>query len=71
MELWIAVAVVVGLVILGAWMIDRRFRRHGHRLRASSSMWRNEVREHRRDVRAGDAQDYINSDRSWTREKVR
>ncbi len=71
MGLWIAVAVVVGLLVLGAWMVDRRGRRRGHRLRGSGSMWRDDVREHRRDVRAGDAQDFMNSDRAWMRDKRR
>jgi hypothetical protein len=71
MGVWIAVAVVVGLGVLAAWMVDRRARRRGHRLRGGGSMWRDEVREHRRDVKAGDAQGYMDSDRSWTRDKRR
>ena len=71
MGIWITVAVIVGLVLVAAWIADRRARRHGHRLRRGASMWRDEVREHRRDVRAGDAQDFINSDRTWTRDKKR
>jgi hypothetical protein len=71
MGIWIAIAVLVGLALVGAWIVDRRDRRRGHRLRRSRPMWRDEVREHRRDVRAAENQQYMNPDRSWTRDRRR
>jgi hypothetical protein len=69
--IWIALAVVVGLALVGAWIVDRRDRRRGHRLRRSGSMWRDEVREHRRDARADENQKSMNSDHSWMRDRRR
>jgi hypothetical protein len=71
MGIWIAVAVGVAVVLVAAWIWDRRARRHGHRLRRGSSIWRDEVREHRRDIRAADSQRFMNRDRSWTRDRRR
>jgi hypothetical protein len=67
----VVVVAALGGILVAAALVDRASRRHGHRLRGGGSMWEEEVREHRRDVRAGDAQHYMNPDRAWTRRQRR
>ena len=55
---------VLAVLLLSAAVFDRRARARGHQLRDAGS-W-NAVRETRRDIKAGQTQSFLNSDRSWT-----
>ncbi|GAB4079646.1 hypothetical protein GCU67_02330 [Modestobacter muralis] len=59
---WAVVGVVVLLVLVGAWRMDRAVQRRGSRASHHSDLWY-EVRESRRDV---DAMNPCSSDSSWT-----
>jgi hypothetical protein len=67
MEFWLVVAVVLAAVLGAAALVDRAARRRGHDVRGGGAIWEEEVREHRRDVHAGDMQGHMDADRSWTR----
>jgi hypothetical protein len=71
MEFWIVVGVVVAALLGVAALVDRASRRRGHATRGGGSIWVEEVREHRRDVRAGDLGNHLNTDRTWTRDNRR
>jgi len=58
------VIAVLAVLLLSAAVFDRRARARGHQLRDAGS-W-NAVRETRRDIKAGQTQLYLGSDRSWT-----
>jgi len=58
------VIAVLAVLLLSAAVFDRRARARGHQLRDAGS-W-NAVRETRRDIKAGQAQSFLGSDRSWT-----
>ena len=62
---------VVVLIVTIAIVIDRRDRRAGRGQRDAGDIWRTEVREHRRDVRAAGETNYIDQDRTWTRDHQR
>jgi len=58
------VIAVLAVLLLSAAVFDRRARARGHQLRGAGS-W-NAVRETRRDIKAGQSQSFLNSDRSGT-----
>lgn len=61
---WVLIAIGV-FILLPAFLFDLRARRRGHRLRHSGSMW-NDVREVRRDTRAGRVGGWMRKDITWT-----
>ncbi|MBK1787652.1 hypothetical protein [Prauserella cavernicola] len=61
---WIALAAAAGVLLL-SFLFDLRARRRGHRFRDSGSMWR-DVREVRRDTRAGKTGGWFRKDIGWT-----
>jgi hypothetical protein len=71
MTFWVFVGAALAALLVVAALVDRSSRRRGHRLRGGGSIWAEEIREHRRDVRAGEAQGHMNADRSWTRRNRR
>ncbi|PRX45049.1 hypothetical protein B0I33_110148 [Prauserella shujinwangii] len=62
--LWVLLGIVV-FVLLPAFLIDLRARSRGHRLRDSGSMWA-DVRDTRRDTRAGQQAGWFGRDIRWT-----
>ena len=63
---------VLGLTVAIAWWSDRRDRADGtRRRRDAATMWRRDMREHRRDARASDAAGHVYQDRRWTRDAQR
>jgi hypothetical protein len=71
MDVLIAIVVVIGGLLAAAALVDRASRRRGHSTRGGGSIWVEEVREHRRDIRAGELGSHLSPDRSWTRERRR
>lgn len=64
MGLLIAAAVLAPLLIV-AWVIDRRGRKHGHQPGDPSAIYR-AARDGRSDARAIDSAPYMTKDVSWT-----
>jgi membrane protein implicated in regulation of membrane protease activity len=62
---WLGVGLAIVLVLLAAWVFDRQSRRRGHQVRSGGDIYR-DVREQKRDNRAGDTTEYLNQDQSWT-----
>ena len=64
------VAAIAGAVLLFviaiAVVVQRRDRRAGRVARDPGAMWRNEVQEHKRDIRAMQRGEFTNPDFSWT-----
>jgi hypothetical protein len=60
------VGVVLLLVIVLAVTVQRRDRRAGREERDPGEMWRGQVREHKRDIRAMQRGEFTNPDFSWT-----
>lgn len=61
---FIVLGAVVGSMLLVAALMDRRARHRGHRLRGTKGAMA--VREARRDVRAAEGTNFLNSSTNWT-----
>ena len=62
---WLGVGLVITLVLLAAWAVDRRARRMGHHVRHGSDIL-SETWEHGRDVDMSGNAFYMGQDLSWT-----
>ena len=62
---WLGIALGIALLLMAAWILDRRSRRRGHRLRGGADISR-DVREQDRDLRSAREQRYLGEDQSWT-----
>ncbi len=62
---FIGIAVVIAF-FLGLFLWDRRTRKHGHKLRSSSDMWRSELDVHR-NVRAAGTTLNNPVEKDWTK----
>jgi hypothetical protein len=65
MLFWLGVGLVITLVLLAAWAVDRRARRRGHHVRHGSDIL-SETWEHGRDVDISGDAFYLGQDLSWT-----
>jgi hypothetical protein len=61
---WLGVGLVIALVLLAAWAVDRRARRRGHHVRHGSDILR-EAWEHGRDADMSGNAFYLGQDLSW------
>jgi hypothetical protein len=62
---WLGVGLVITLVLLAAWAVDRRARRMGHHVRHGSDIL-SETWEHGRDADISGNAFYLGQDLSWT-----
>jgi hypothetical protein len=62
---WLGVGLVISLVLLAAWAVDRRARRMGHHVRHGSDIL-SETWEHGRDADMSGNAFYLGQDLSWT-----
>jgi hypothetical protein len=62
---WLGVGLVITLVLLAAWAVDRRARRTGHHVRHGGDIL-SEAWEHGRDVDISGNAFYLGQDLSWT-----
>jgi hypothetical protein len=62
---WLGVGLVISLVLLAAWGVDRRARRMGHHVRHGSDIL-SETWEHGRDADMSGNAFYMGQDLSWT-----
>jgi hypothetical protein len=62
---WLGVGLVISLVLLAAWAVDRRARRMGHHVRHGSDIL-SEAWEHGRDADMSGNAFYMGQDLSWT-----
>ena len=65
MLFWLGVGLVITLVLLAAWAVDRRARRMGHHVRHGSDSL-SETWEHGRDLDMDGNAFYMGQDLSWT-----
>jgi hypothetical protein len=62
---------VLALIVAAGIVVDRRDHRASRRQRDAGDIWRTDVREHRRDVRAAGQTNFMDQDRTWTRDHQR
>ena len=67
-EVWFfgVVAFFIAILLLLGFVVSRRDHRRGARQRDADEMWRENVREHKRDTRAMEGGQHINPDFRWT-----
>jgi hypothetical protein len=65
MLFWLSVGLVITLVLLVAWAVDRRARRTGHQVRDGGDIL-SEAWEHGRDVDLSGNAFYLGQDLSWS-----
>ena len=62
---WVGVGLVITLILLAAWAVDRRARRTGHQVRDGGDIL-SEAWEHGRDVDQSGNAFYLGQDLSWS-----